>query len=139
MPEKLVLRDVSIEVDGVLLTTSAWSVDVDASADQLAADTFGGSGWHEFEPGLKTGTVTVSFYQGFDAGGVHETLWPLAESNDEFEIRIGPKGPDGASDNPVFVAPVKLYAYKFLQGNVGELSPNPVTFLLTGPPTLNMT
>lgn len=126
-------------VDGQTLTRSARSVDVDTSADELAADTFGGDGWHEFEPGLKAGTITVEFYQGFDSGGVHDTLWPLAESNDGFEIRIGPKGDAGASDNPVFVAPVKLFAYKFLQGAVGELSPNPVTFRLTGAPTLNTT
>jgi hypothetical protein len=138
-PEKLVLRDVSVMVDGTTLTRSARSVDVDTSADELAADTFGGDGWHEFEPGLKSGTITVEFYQGFDSGGVHETLWPLSESNDEFEIRIGPKGDAGASDNPVFVANVKLYAYKFLQGAAGELSPNPVTFRLTGAPSLNTT
>lgn len=139
MPEKLMLRDVSVMVDGTTLTTSARSVDIDTSAEELDATAFGGSGWREFEPGLKAGTIAVEFFQGFDSGGVHDTLWPLSETNAEFEIRIGPKGDTGASDNPVFVGQVKLFGYKFLQGEVGALSPNPVTMRLTGAPTLNDT
>ena len=139
MPEKLILRDVSVLVDGDTLTESARSVDIDTSADEIDVTAFGGDGWREFEPGLKAGTIAVEFYQGFDSGGVHDTLWPLAESNEEFEIRIGPNGDSGSGTNPVFVANVKLFAYKFLQGAVGEASPNPVTFRLTGAPTLNTT
>jgi hypothetical protein len=139
MPEKLILRDVSVIVDGTTLTESARSVTINASADEIDTTAFGGSGWREFEPGLKAGQIDVEFYQGFDALGVHATLWPLSESNDEFEIRIGPKGDSGATDNPVFVANVKLFAYSFLQGNVGEASTNPVTFRLTGAPSLNTT
>lgn len=139
MPEKLILRDVSVVVDGTTLTTSARSVDIDASADELDVTAFGGSGWREFEPGLKAGTVTIEFYQGFDASGVHATLWPLTETNEEFEIRIGPKGDSGATTNPVFVANVKLFGYHFLQGEVGAASTNPVTFRLTGAPSLNTT
>jgi len=139
MPEKLMLKDVSVMVDGTTLTESARSVDIDTSAEELDGTAFGGSGWREFEPGLKAGTIAVEFYQGFDSGGVHDTLWPLSETQDSFEIRIGPKGDTGASDNPVFVGEVKLFAYKFLQGEVGQLSTNPVTFRLTGAPTLNDT
>jgi hypothetical protein len=139
MPEKLILRDVSVIVDGNTLTESARSVTINASADEIDTTAFGGSGWREFEPGLKAGQIDVEFYQGFDSGGVHDTLWPLSESNDAFIIRIGPKGDTGATDNPVFVAEVKLFGYSFLQGEVGAASTNPVTFRLTGAPSLNTT
>ncbi len=139
MPEKLILRDVSVMVDGSTLTTSARAVTIDTSAAEIDVTAFGGDGWSEFEPGLKAGSVEIEFFQGFDANGVHATLWPLAESNDEFEIRIGPKGDTGASDNPVFVADVKLFAYRFLQGAVGEASTNPVTMRLVRAPSLNTT
>lgn len=139
MPEKLILEDVSVVVDGTTLTTSARSVAVDFSADELDVTAFGGDGWREFEPGLKAGTIEVEFFQGFDASGVHATLWPLAETNEAFEIRIGPKGDTGATDNPVLVANVKLFAYRFLNGEVGAASTNPVTFRLTGAPSLNTT
>ena len=143
MPEKLILRDVSVLVDGTTLTQSARSVTVDASADEIDVTAFGGSGWREFDPGLKAGEITVEFYQGFDASGVHATLWPLgpgaAGDPPAFEIRIGPKGDSGATTNPVFVADVKLFNYQFLGGEVGAASTNTVTFRLTGAPSLNTT
>lgn len=137
MPEKLILRDVSVNVDGTDLTQSARACTIDTSADEVEVTTFGGNGYHEFEPGLKAGSIEVEFLQGFDALGVHATLWPLSVSNEEFPIIIGPKGATAATDNPLFTAPVKLFAYRFLQGEVGAASPNPVTFRLTDAPTLD--
>jgi hypothetical protein len=136
---KLILRDVSVKVDGHDLTDRARSVNIDTSADEIDVTAFGGSGWREFEPGLKAGTIEVEFFQDFASGEVHETLWPLAESGESFKIRIGPNGDTGANDNPVFEADVKLYQYRFLQGEVGAASTNPVTFRLTGAPTLDIT
>jgi len=136
---KLILRNVSVLVDGEDLTDRARSVNIDTSAEEIDVTAFGGSGWREFEPGLKAGTIEVEFYQDFDANQTHATLWPLAESGEEFEIRIGPDGDLGATDNPVFVADVKLFGYRFLQGEVGSASTNPVTFRLTGAPSLNTT
>lgn len=137
MPEKLILRDVSVSVNSVDLTDSARAVTIDTSADEVDVTAFGGSGWREFEPGLKAGTIEVEFYQGFDATGVHQTLWPLSETNEEFPLAIGPKGATAATTNPIFTANVKLFGYRFLQGEIGAASTNPVTFRLTGAPTLD--
>lgn len=137
--EKLVLRNVSVVVDGTTLTTRAKSVDINLSKTKLDATAFGGNGWEESETGTRTGEISVTFFEGFDASGTHATLWPLFDNDDEFLIRIGPKGDNGATTNPVFVAPVKIYDYHYLQGDVNTLSENPVTFNLTGPPTLNTT
>ena len=40
--------------------------------------------------------------------------------------------------NPVFEAPVELFNYKCLAGEVGALGMNPVTFKLTGAPTIDI-
>lgn len=136
---KLILTDVSVFADGAELTQRARSIDIDTSADEIDVTAFGGDGWREFEPGLKAGSVQVEFFQDFDAGSVHDTLWPHAEANDEFELRIGPRGDIGASDNPIFVATVKLYGYHPLAGEVGAASTNQVTFRLVGAPSLNTT
>ena len=137
--EKLVLLNCSVYVDGTQLTERAKQVSISESADQIDATTFGGNGYREFEQGLKTGEIQVTFVQGFDAGGAHATLYPLWTAGDEFEIRIGPHSDSGSTTNPVYVAPVKMFTYNFLQGEIGNLSENPVTFQLTGPPTLNTT
>lgn len=134
---KTILKNVSVMVDSVLLTTRAQNVDIDESADQVDVTAFGGSGYREFEQGLKQGTVTVQFYQDFDAGSTHATLRPLFDNDTEFEIRIGPAGDTGAVDNPVWVGTVKLFGYKHLSGNVGDASMNPVTFAITQPPSLD--
>jgi hypothetical protein len=136
---KVILKNVSVIVNGVDLTQRARSCNIDTSADEIDVTAFGGSGWREFEPGLKAGTIEVEFYQDFDANMVHATLWPLHENDTEFEIRIGPDGDIGATDNPVFVGDVKLYSYRFIQGEVGAASTNPVTFRLSGAPSLNTT
>lgn len=136
---KTILKNVSVMADSVLLTTRAKSVDIDESADQIDVTAFGGSGYREFDQGLKQGQVAVEFYQDFDAGSVHATLRPLFDNNTEFELRIGPNGDTGASDNPVWVGTVKLFGYKHLSGAVGDASINPVTFAITQPPSLDTT
>src|ERR1051326_4662606 len=108
---RLVLKDTSVEVNGVILTTQAQSVDIDTSSAVLPATAFGGSGWEQSEAGLKSGTIQVTFYQDFDAGSTHDTLWPLHLNDSDFRLRIGPKGTTGASDNPIFDGPVKLFNY----------------------------
>lgn len=134
---KTILKNVSVMADAVLLTTRAKSVDIDESANQVDVTAFGGNGYQEFEQGLKTGQVAVEFYQDFDAGSVHATLRPLFDNDTEFELRIGPDGDTGATDNPVWVGTVKLFGYKHLSGTVGDASINPVTFAITGPPSLD--
>ena len=136
---RIVLNDVSVRVDGTTLTEQARSVSIPFEADELDATGFGGDGWRQFSRGLKAGTIEVEFYNGFDSNGVHATLWDLFDDGSEFEVRIGPAGDSGDTDNPVLVAPCVLNAYNFLQGEVGALSMNPVTFRITGAPTFDVT
>ncbi len=134
-----VLRNVSVMVDGNVLTQSADEVTITEEADQQDATTFGNAGYRTFERGLITGTVQVRFNQDFDSGGVHDTLYPFWVSGEEIEIRIGPDGDTGSATNPIYIAQVRMFAYSFLQGSVGEISRNPVTFQLTQAPTLDAT
>src|SRR5690242_20204381 len=97
MAEKIVLNNVAVIIDHVTLTTRARQVTIDTSADELDATAFGGNGWKEFEPGNHEGSVQVEFYMGFDAGGVHQTLWPLHRDSLEFEFTIGPDGSTASS------------------------------------------
>lgn len=134
-----VLRNVSIRVDGTLLTDSADEVTITEEADQQDSTTFGTNGYRTFERGLITGTIQVRFNQDFDSGGVHDTLYPLWTGGDSFEIRISPDSDDSGATVPVYIAEVKMFAYSFLQGSVGEISRNPVTFALVDAPSLDDT
>lgn len=132
----LVLNDCTVVVDHVTLTTRAKQVDISITVDQLDGTTFGGNGWRDFEQGLKTGTIQITFQQGFDSGGVHQTLWPLFDSGVEFDVRIGPTSDTNSVTNPVLLAHCRIFEYHFLQGSVGEISENPVTFQMTDEPRL---
>ena len=132
-----VLRNVSVVVDGTPLTDSADEVTITEEADQQDATTFGTGGYRTFERGLITGTIQVRFNQDFDSGGVHDTLYPLWTSGDVFEVAIAPTGE--SSGDPIYIADVRMFAYSFLQGSVGEISRNPVTFQLTNQPRLDNT
>lgn len=134
-----VLRNVSVRVDGNLLTDSADEVTITEEADQQDSTTFGTNGYRTFERGLITGTIQVRFNQDFESGGVHDILYPLWTGGDEFELRIGPDGDTGSATNPIYIVEVKMFGYSFLQGSVGEISRNPVTFALAGPPSLDNT
>ncbi len=134
-----VLRNVSVLVDGNVLTQSADEVTITEEADQQDATTFGNDGYRTFDRGLITGTIQVRFNQNFEANEVHSVLYPFWVSGEEIEIRIGPDGDTGSATNPIYIANVKMFAYSFLQGSVGEISRNPVTFQLTGPPSLDAT
>lgn len=136
---KLILQNCSITVDGNELNDRARSVSCELSATEQDVTCFGGDGWEDIEQGIKSGNFTVEFFQDFDSGAVHDTLYPLFISGDSFYLRIGPEGADGSSDNPVLVAPVRLMTYNFLQGSVGEASPNPVTFRAAGAPHIDQT
>lgn len=129
-----VLRNVTIEVDGTSLGYQADEVTISEEADQQDSTTFGNDGYRTFERGLITGTIQVRFNQNFDPNATHDTLYPLWVSGDEFELAIA-----SDSSDPVYVADVRLFAYSFLQGSVGEISRNPVTFQLTAPPRVNNT
>lgn len=132
----LVLNNCTVVADHVTLTTSAKQVDVGITVDQLDGTAFGGNGWREFVQGLKTGSIQITFKQDFNAGGVHYTLYPLFVSGAEFDLRIGPASDSNTITNPVMLCHVRLFEYHFLQGSVGEISENPVTFQMTREPTL---
>lgn len=132
-----VLRNVYVSVDGTDLSSKADEVTITEEADQQDATTFGNDGYRTFERGLITGTINVRFNMDHgDSGGVHDTLYPIWVAGDEVELAIGPEGSSGPD---IYVADVRLFSYSFVQGSVGEISRNPVTFQLTAPPRVNNT
>lgn len=139
--EKKIFRNVSVRVNGETMTRRARKVTVAATATEEDVTTFGGNGWQEIEQGLKSGTITVEFFQGDygDATSVDSVIRPFWDSGDECEIRIGPEGDTGASDNPVFVAPVKVMNYTYIDAEVAKPTIAPIEFRLTDAPSIDTT
>lgn len=127
MPNKLVLRDCVITVNGVVFSDHVSSVTVNLSKDEIDTTNFSGSG-RERQAGLKDDSFEINFQQNFSASEVHATLFPLYDDEEEFEVRVRPTAAAISVDNPEFRGTCVLLEYQPLAGDVGALSETSVTF-----------
>lgn len=125
---KVVLKDASITVNSVDLSTRCRQVTIEDSAEEVDATTFQGNGYRELLQGLKTAEIQAELVQDFASGSVHSTLNPLYQSGGSFTVLV--KGDDAAvsATNPSFSMTATLSAYSPLAGTVGELSVISVVF-----------
>lgn len=124
---KLVLRDCFIEVDEVDFSDHVSSVEINLSKDEVDTTNFGGDG-RERQHGLKDDSFVLNFQQDFDSGEVDDTLFPLWDDEDEFDVTVRPTSDSAATDNPEYSGTCILLEYQPLAGSVGELSETSVTF-----------
>jgi hypothetical protein len=75
---KFVATDHKITINATNFSDSLQSVDLTIQADEVDTTTFGGA-WKTVTGGLRSGSLTLNFYQDFAAGSVDAVLWPLAE------------------------------------------------------------
>jgi hypothetical protein len=125
---KVVLKDASIVVNTVDLSTRCDQITIEDSAEEVDVTTFQGNGYREFMQGLKDATVTASFFQDFASGSVHSTLNAVYQSGATFDVVI--KGDDAAvsATNPSFTITCRLFSYSPISGSVGEPSKIEATF-----------
>lgn len=115
-----VWTDAYIAVNGTALSDHASAVTVDDNADQIDATTFGPAGYKQYMPGLKDGSVTVTFFQDFDASKVHSILQPLYSSGGTFGVEVRPTSAAASATNPNVRLTARLYSYSGLAGKVGD-------------------
>lgn len=136
---KTILKDVVIDVNGVQLQDHASEVSIETEFDEQDTTSFG-STYKENQRGLGDATVTVSFFQDFDAASVDATLWPLSQSDTPFPLIIRPSSGVASATNPAYSLPAALlYSYSPLAGSVGEPSTTEVSFRNAGPDGLTKT
>lgn len=112
----------TVEVDGVDLTTHVSSVSIDKSADDHDVTGLGATA-HEHLLGLSEDTITLNFWQDFEASSVDETLSPLQGQNEPFEVTVTEPGGKVWSMNAL------LPNYSPLSGSAGEPSATECSFV----------
>lgn len=127
MPNKLVLRNCHIEVNGVNLSDHCSSVTITMSKDEIDTTNFSGSG-RERQHGLNDDSFEMTLQQDFNAASVDATLFPLWDNETEFLVEVRPTADVVGSDNPSYTATCILLEYTPLDGDVGKLSETEVTF-----------
>jgi hypothetical protein len=126
---KFVATDHKITVNGTNFSDSLQSVDLTIQADEVDTTTFGGA-WKTVTGGLRSGSLTLNFYQDFGAGSVDATLWPLL--NTAATVTITPTSSTVSATNPSYSAVCLVSQYQPFASTVGDLATLSVTWPTSG-------
>ena len=126
---KYAATDHSITVNGSAFSTALQSVELMVEAAELETTAFGGT-FRERIGGLKTGSVTLNFFQDFAAGQVDATLFPLLGSN--ATVVVKPTSGTVSATNPAFTAVCLVTQYTPFSSSVGDIATTSVTWPTTG-------
>lgn len=126
---KYVATDHTITINGGSFSNQLQSVEVSVEADEQETTAFG-STWRERVGGLRTGSVTLNFFQGFGASEVDATLWPLLGSN--ATVVIKPTSGTTTATNPAYTAVCLVTQYQPFASSVGDIATLSVTWPTTG-------
>jgi len=114
-------NDFHVIVNGVTLSDHAFNVDTTAESAKLPATTFGASA-NIYRKGLGDATISIQFYQDFQAGSVYATLQPLFITTTPFQVEVRPTSAGRGATNPgIVIAQALLFAFDPLTGDVGQM------------------
>lgn len=126
---KFAATDYRVTIAGTNLSTFLNQVELALESDELETTAFGGA-WRERIGGLRTGSVTLQFMQGFGAAEVDATLFPLF--NTVATVVITPTSATVSSTNPSYTAACLVNSYTPHASSVGDLATFSVTWPTTG-------
>lgn len=127
MPNKFILLECSIVVNGTDFSDHVSSVEIALSKKSVDTTNFSGGG-SEQQQGLREDSFTVNFQQDFNAASVDSVLYPLYETGNEFVVVVLPVAGAASETNPSFTGTCILMAYTPLSGKPGALSEAKVKF-----------
>ncbi len=86
---KIILKTVTLTVNGVDLSNRASSAEVNSEKDLVDVTAFGANSKQNLV-GLGDGTISIDFFQDFAAASVDATLWPIHNAGSEVVITVKP-------------------------------------------------
>ena len=125
--------DHNITVNGTAFSNVLQSVTLDLSLDEIETTAFG-SGWRTRIAGLKSGSVTLNFFQDFGAGSVDAVLAPLFTSSTSSYATVVVKPTSGtvSATNPAWTAVCLVSQYQPFSASVGDIATLSVTWPTSG-------
>ena len=126
---KFAATDHSITINGSSFSTALQSVELMLEAAELETTGFGVT-FRERIAGLKTGSVTLNFFQDFAASSVDATIFPLLGSN--ATVVVKPTSSATGTANPAFTAICLVTQYTPFSSSVGDIATTSVTWPTTG-------
>jgi hypothetical protein len=126
-----VATDHKITVNGTALSNVLQSVSLDLSADEIETTAFG-SGFRSRIAGLKSGSVTLNFFQDFGASSVDAIIAPLFTAGSYATVVITPTSSAVSATNPSWTAVCLVSQYQPFSASVGDIATLSVTWPTSG-------
>ena len=123
--------DHKITVNGTNLSSVLQSASLDLSSDELETTAFG-VGFRTRVAGLKSGSVTLNFFQDFGAAMVDATLHPLFNAGSLATVVISPTSSAVSATNPSYTAVCLVSQYQPFSASVGDIATLSVTWMTSG-------
>ena len=123
--------DHKITINGTALSNVLQSVSLDVSADEIETTAFG-SGYRTRIAGLKSGSVTLNFFQDFGAGAVDATISTLFNAGSYATVVITPTSSAVSATNPSWTAVCLVSQYQPFSASVGDIATLSVTWPTSG-------
>lgn len=128
---KFVLTEPVIVFAGSTVTSSAAAVTISLEVDDVETTAFGSSGgWRTRIGGLKQGTVDFEFHQDFGTGAIDSLFSSNFGGTAAVKVRSGTAAI--SATNPEFQFDVLVNKWNPIDGSVGDLATNNVSFPITG-------
>lgn len=120
---------VVLTVDGVDLSDYVTSVTLNQTFDELEVTAMGDTG-HKYVKGLESGSITIDFLNDNSGSGVLQTLGDNYGEN----VVVTVKNASGATaaDNPLYTMTVLINNLTPINGAVGDISTQSVSFNVSG-------
>ena len=129
-----VATDHKITINGTDRSAALQSVSLDLSTDEIETTAFGG-GWRTRIPGLKSGSVTLNFFQDFAASSVDSsisTLFNAVGTATYATVVVVPTTSAVSATNPSWTAVCLVSQYQPFSASVGDIATLSVTWPTTG-------
>jgi len=126
-----VATDHKITVNGTAFSNVLQSVSLDLSLDEIETTAFG-SGYRTRVAGLKSGSVTLNFFQDFAASSVDAILQPLFAGGSYATVVITPTSSAVSATNPSYTAVCLVSQYQPFSASVGDIATLSVTWPTSG-------
>lgn len=126
-----VATDHKITVNGTAFSNVLQSVSLDLSADEIETTAFG-SGFRTRIAGLKSGSVTLNFFQDFGAASVDAIISPLFTAGSFATVVITPTSSAVSATNPSWTAVCLVSQYQPFSASVGDIATLSVTWPTSG-------
>lgn len=126
-----VATDHKITVNGTAFANVLQSVSLDLSLDEIETTAFGGL-WRTRVAGLRSGSVTLNFFQDFGAGAVDAVLAPLFTAGSYATVVVNPTSSATSATNPAWTAVCLVSQYQPFSASVGDIATLSVTWPTSG-------